>query len=142
MPPPNPTTSSKEPNTPHANDNTSSRTAHRPQKAAPMPQTSKSNAKPQAKTHHNPQDPYQCHCRPTTSKILVNENVLNRFNAPNEKKFARILYNPTDYSKIRATNSSLPYSPLTISTKFSNTYCTSSNDILVFSGSVISFSNK
>lgn len=28
-----------------------------------------------------------------------------------KKKFARILYNPTDYSKIRATNSSLPYSP-------------------------------
>lgn len=26
---------------------------------------------------------------------------------PNEKKFARILYNPADYSKIRATNSSL-----------------------------------
>ena len=61
---------------------------------------------------------------------------------PQTKKFARILYNPTDYSKIRATNSSLPYSPRTISTKFSITYCTSSNDILVFSGSVISFSNK
>lgn len=44
-----PTTSSKKPDTPHANDNTSSRTAHSPQKAAPMPQTSKSNAKPQAK---------------------------------------------------------------------------------------------
>ena len=44
-----PTTSSKKPNTPHANDNTSSRTAHTPQKPAPMPQTSKSNAKPQAK---------------------------------------------------------------------------------------------
>lgn len=24
---------------------------------------------------HNPQNSYQCHCRPTTSKILVNENV-------------------------------------------------------------------
>lgn len=43
------TTSSKKPNTPHANDNTSSWTAHTPQKAAPMPQTSKTNAKPQAK---------------------------------------------------------------------------------------------
>ena len=28
-----------------------------------------------------------------------------------QKEFARILYNPTDYPKIRATNSSLPYSP-------------------------------
>ena len=89
----------------------------------------------------NPQNSYQCQCRPAaTSKILANENVPHCH--PNEKKFARILYNPTDYSKIRATNSSLPYSSLTISTKFSNTYCTSSNDILVFSGSVITFSNK
>ena len=31
-----PTTSSKKPDTPHANDNTSSRAAHTPQKAAPM----------------------------------------------------------------------------------------------------------
>ena len=32
-------------------------------------------------------------------------------NVQQTKKFARILYNPTDYPKIRATNSSLPYSP-------------------------------
>lgn len=38
------TTSSKKPDTPHANDNTSSRTAHTPQKAVPMPQTIKANA--------------------------------------------------------------------------------------------------
>lgn len=45
-------------------------------------------------------------CRPAaTSKILANENVPHC--PPNEKKFARIPYNPTDYSKIRATNSSL-----------------------------------
>lgn len=31
---------------------------------------------------HNPQDPYQCHCRPPTSKILVNENAPNRQLAP------------------------------------------------------------
>ena len=47
------TTSSKKPDTPHANDNTSSRTAHTPQRAAPMPS------------------------RPLTSKILVNENTRN-----------------------------------------------------------------
>ena len=52
-----PTTSSKKPNTPHANDNTSSRTAHTPQKAAPMPQTNKSNAKPQAKAHKQTPEP-------------------------------------------------------------------------------------
>ena len=52
-----PTTSSKKPDTPHANDNTSSRTAHPPQKAASMPQTSKSIAKPQAKAHEQTQTP-------------------------------------------------------------------------------------
>lgn len=47
-------------------------------------------------------------CRPRTSKILVNENVRNSLIVTQTKKrFARILYNPTDYSKIRATNSSL-----------------------------------
>ena len=60
---------------------------------------------------HNPQDPYLCHCRPTISKILVNENAPNRHLAPKIQKFARILYNPTDYSKIRATNSSLSPTP-------------------------------
>ena len=53
------TTLQKKPDTPHANDNTSSRTAHPPQKAAPMPQTSKSIAKPQAKAHEQTQTP-QC----------------------------------------------------------------------------------
>ena len=43
------TTLPKKPDTHHANDNTSSRTADPPQKAAPMPQTSKSIAKSQAK---------------------------------------------------------------------------------------------
>lgn len=57
-------------------------------------------------------------------------------------KVARILYNPTDYTKIRATNSSLSYNPFTISTKFAITYSASSIDILVFRGSVISFSNR
>lgn len=52
-----PTTSSKKPDTPHANDNTSCRTAHPPQKAAPMPQTSKSIAKSQAKAHEQTQTP-------------------------------------------------------------------------------------
>lgn len=47
----------KKPDTPHANDNTSSRTAHPPQKAASMPQTSKSIAKPQAKAHEQTQTP-------------------------------------------------------------------------------------
>lgn len=56
---------------------------------------------------HNPQDPYQCHCRPPATKILVNENAPNRHLAPKIQKFARILYNPADYSRIRATNSSL-----------------------------------
>lgn len=50
-------TSSKKPDTPHANNNTSSRTAHPQQKAAPMPQTSKSIAKPQAKAHEQTQAP-------------------------------------------------------------------------------------
>ena len=50
-------------------------------------------------------------------------------------KVARILYNPTDYTKIRATNSSLNYIPFTISAKFSITYTASSIDILVFRGS-------
>ena len=31
---------------------------------------------------HNPQDPYQCHCRPPATKILVNENAPNRQLAP------------------------------------------------------------
>lgn len=31
---------------------------------------------------HNPQDPYQCHCRPPATKILVNENTPNRHLAP------------------------------------------------------------
>ena len=47
----------KKPDTPHANDNTSCRTAHTPQKAAPMPQTSKSIANPQAKAHEQTQAP-------------------------------------------------------------------------------------
>ena len=38
------------------------------------------------------------HCRPTTSKILVNENVQIVSLSPKRKRFARILYNPTDYS--------------------------------------------
>lgn len=49
------TTLQKKPDIPHANDNTSSRTAHPPQKAAPMPQTSKSIAKPQAKAYEQTQ---------------------------------------------------------------------------------------
>ena len=48
------TTLPKKPDTPHANDNTSCRTAHPPQKAAPMPQTSKSiaNATSESPTIH------------------------------------------------------------------------------------------
>lgn len=34
----------------------------------------------------NPQDPYQCQCRPHTAKILVNENVPNRRIAPKYQK--------------------------------------------------------
>ena len=91
---------------------------------------------------HNPQDSYQRQCRPTTSKILVNENVRNSLIFTQIPKVARILYNPTDYTKIRATSSSISYIPFTISTKFSITYSASSIDILVFRGSVISFSNR
>ena len=47
----------KEARHPSCKDNTSSRTAHPPQKAAPMPQTSKSIAKPQAKAHEQTQTP-------------------------------------------------------------------------------------
>lgn len=90
----------------------------------------------------NSQDSYQCQCRPTTSKILVNENARNSLIVTQTKKVARIPYNPTDYSKIRATSSSISYNPFTISAKFSITYSASSIDILVFSGSVISFSNR
>lgn len=54
---------------------------------------------------------------------------------PQIPKFARILYNPIDYTKIRATNSSFRYIPFTISAKFSITYSASSIDILVFRGS-------
>lgn len=51
------TTLPKKPDTPNANDNTPSRTAHKPQEAEPMPQTSKSIAKPQAKAHEQMQAP-------------------------------------------------------------------------------------
>lgn len=71
-----------------------------------------------------------------------NENVRNSLIVTKTKKIARILYNPTDYTKIRATSSSISYIPITISTKFSITYSASSIDILVFRGSVISFSNR
>ena len=56
-PPKAPLLFQKKPDTPHANDNTSCRTAHPPQKAAPMPQTSKSIAKSQAKAHEQTQTP-------------------------------------------------------------------------------------
>ena len=56
-PPKAPLLFQKKPDTPHANDNTSSRTAHPPHKAAPMPQTSKSIANPQAKAHEQTQTP-------------------------------------------------------------------------------------
>ena len=60
------------------------------------------------------------HLQTSKPKIKVNANADRPpprylsmkmcINVQQTKKFARILYNPTDYPKIRATNSSLPYS--------------------------------
>lgn len=101
------TTLPKKPDTPHANDNTSSRTAQTPQKAAPMPQTSKSNANAtsESPTIHKPLINATAD-RPPPRYLSMKIHVIVSL-SPKRKRFARILYNSTDYTKIRATNSSL-----------------------------------
>ena len=103
------TTLPKKPDTPHANDNTSSRTAQTPQKAAPMPQTSKSNANAtsESPTIHKPLINASADRPPPRYLSMKMKRYVIVSLSPKRKKVARILYNPTDSSKIRATNSSL-----------------------------------
>ena len=76
-----------------------------------------------------------------TSKIFVNENAPNRHIAPKYQKSPESCIIPQITPKFERLIH-LPYSPFTISAKFSITYAASSIDILVFRGSVISFSNR